>query len=72
MGGGLLLHWDQTVGTGASIGLARHGLNKRETAMRNSGDDNYDDYVAEIKAADLWKPCKRDRTYALVRGDMAT
>jgi hypothetical protein len=34
MGGGLLLHWDQTVGTGASIGLAHHSLNQRETAIR--------------------------------------
>ena len=34
MGGGLLLHWDQTVGAGASIGPAHHRLNQRETAMR--------------------------------------
>ncbi|KAJ6980179.1 hypothetical protein NC653_028105 [Populus alba x Populus x berolinensis] len=34
MGGGLLLHWDQTVGAGASIGPAHHRLYQRETAMR--------------------------------------
>ncbi|KAG6755427.1 hypothetical protein POTOM_041250 [Populus tomentosa] len=52
MGGGLLLHWDQTVGAGASIGPAHHRLNQRETAMRNSDDDNYDDSVSKMKAAE--------------------
>ncbi|KAI5571792.1 hypothetical protein BDE02_11G118600 [Populus trichocarpa] len=52
MGGGLLLHWDQTVGAGASIGPAHHRLNQRETAMRSSDDDNYDDSVSKMKAAE--------------------
>ncbi|XP_011030829.1 PREDICTED: uncharacterized protein LOC105130159 isoform X2 [Populus euphratica] len=36
MGGGLVFHWDQTVGTGGSIGLAHHRLSEKETAMRNN------------------------------------
>ncbi|KAG6756587.1 hypothetical protein POTOM_040019 [Populus tomentosa] len=52
MGGGLLLHWDQTVGAGASIGPAHHRLYQRETAMRSSDDDNYDDSVSKMKAAE--------------------
>ncbi|XP_011030830.1 PREDICTED: uncharacterized protein LOC105130159 isoform X3 [Populus euphratica] len=35
MGGGLVFHWDQTVGTGGSIGLAHHRLSEKETAMRD-------------------------------------
>ncbi|XP_061954820.1 FHA domain-containing protein DDL isoform X2 [Populus nigra] len=62
--GGLLHHWNQTVATGASMGLDRRCLKQRETAMRclgtnsrgaeqrNSDDDNYDDSVAKMKAAE--------------------
>jgi hypothetical protein len=32
--GGLLHHWNQTVATGASVGLDRRCLKQRETAMR--------------------------------------
>uniref|UniRef100_A0A6N2K8Y8 FHA domain-containing protein n=1 Tax=Salix viminalis TaxID=40686 RepID=A0A6N2K8Y8_SALVM len=63
IGGGLLHLWNQTVVTGVSMTLDRRmvldrrPLNQRETAMRgaeqrNSDDENYDDSVAKMKAAE--------------------